>query len=526
MPDSDQENPSQLDSPASTRDAAHEVEAEFEELGDPEAGPGLPSTTLAARGLVSDPESGDAASKAPPHFSDLLTLGWPMMLSQLLVSTTGLVDRAMIGRLDGDGGAAVALAAVGYTTQFFMLIQSALFAVGLAAVALMARAIGAGDVARSRAAFASSVRVAVGLSLIFTIAILAAPGHLFAWLGAAEEVTATGRVYLQWMVGSSVLLALNLTFDSALRADRDTRTPMRVSIAVAAVKLSLNAILIFGAFGLEPLGLAGAGLATALSQTAGVVIYAFIFRRIDKNSPVYFSWRSVWSRTGVTRQVLRVAAPGVAERIVLNLGMLSYFWVLGRYYGTLAVAVYTVGVPLLSFSWIPGTGYGQACAALVGQRLGANDREGARRIGLQATGLALVTALPLAVVFGLLRTPLAELFTDDPAVIAGLGPFMLALAVGQPFLQLHFTLGGAHRGAGDTTTPLVAATVGNWMLRVPIALLAALVFQSGVIWVWWALVFDHLSRAALLAWSFHRGRWMDRLGGATEAVNPLRDPRT
>ncbi|MAJ59477.1 MAG: hypothetical protein CBC48_05590 [bacterium TMED88] len=525
MPEPDDDSPSLLDSQASTRDAAHEVESEIEELGDLETGPGLPSTTLAARGLVADPENSDASSAAP-RLSDLLTLGWPMMLSQMLVSITGLVDRAMIGRLEGDGGVAVALAAVGYTTQFFMLIQSALFAVGLAAVALMARAIGAGDPARSRAAFASSVRVAIVMSLVFTAAILAAPETLFAWLGATKEVTAAGRPYLQWMVGSSVLLALNLTFDSALRADRDTRTPMRVSIAVAAVKLALNAILIFGAFGLEPLGLAGAGLATALSQSVGVVIYVLIFRRIDKDSPVSFRWRSVWSKTGLTRQVLQVAGPGVAERIVLNLGMLSYFWVLGRYYGTLAVAVYTVGVPLLSFSWIPGTGYGQACATLVGQRLGANDREGARRVGLQATALALMTALPLAVIFGLLRTPLAELFTDDPAVIRGLGPFMLALAIGQPFLQLHFTLGGAHRGAGDTTTPLVAATIGNWALRVPIALLAALVFHSGVIWVWWALVFDHLSRATLLAWSFHRGHWMDRLGGAPAPVRATRGPKT
>ena len=49
----------------------------------------------------------------------------------------------MVGRLGGEGDAAVTLAAVGFATQFFFLIQSALFAVGMACVALMARAIGA-----------------------------------------------------------------------------------------------------------------------------------------------------------------------------------------------------------------------------------------------------------------------------------------------------------------------------------------------------------------------------------------------
>ena len=85
------------------------------------------------------------------------------------------------------------------------------------------------------------------------------------------------------------------------------------------------------------------------------------------------------------------------------------------------------------------------------------------------------------------------------------------LKLSNSFLQLHFTLGGAHRGAGDTWTPLVAATLGNWLLRVPVAVIAAAVFDADVVWVWYALVLDHLSRAIWLTWSFRRGRWMTRL---------------
>jgi Na+-driven multidrug efflux pump len=209
--------------------------------------------------------------------------------------------------------------------------------------------------------------------------------------------------------------------------------------------------------------------------------------------------------------VVRVAAPGVAERVVLNLGLLSYFWVLSSYYGTVAVAAYSVGVPLLSFSWIPGNGYAQACATLVGQQLGARDPAGARRAGVQAMLLALGTAIPLAVLFGGLRVPLAELFTTDPVVVEALGPFMLALALGQPFLQLHFTLAGALRGAGDTVTPLIAATVGNWVFRVPVACFFAIVLQADVVFVWYALIIDHLSRAVILGISFRRGKWMTKL---------------
>jgi Na+-driven multidrug efflux pump len=226
----------------------------------------------------------------------------------------------------------------------------------------------------------------------------------------------------------------------------------------------------------------------------------------------------VFGRNGLRRDVVRIAAPGVAERIVMNLALLSYFWVLGRYYGTVAVAVYTVGVAVLSFSWIPGIGYASACATLVGQALGARDEAAATGAGWKGAALALCTALVLGSLCVVGRGPLARLFTVDPVVIAELQPFMLALALAQPFLQLHFTLGGAHRGAGDTWRPLVAATVGNWAFRVPLACFFAILLKTDVVWVWYSLIFDHVARAAYLLWTFRRGKWKTSLASAPVAA--------
>ena len=156
----------------------------------------------------------------------------------------------------------------------------------------------------------------------------------------------------------------------------------------------------------------------------------------------------------------------------MNLALLSYFGVLGRY-GTIAVAAYTIGVRVLAFSWIPGTAYAQAVATLVGQPSAPATAQAATRAGWRAAKLALSTSVVLGLFCAFAREPLARLFTKDAETIATLGPFMLCLAIAQPFLQLHFTLGGIHRGAGDTWTPLVAAFVGNWLFRVPFAFFAS-----------------------------------------------------
>ncbi|MEE8581270.1 MAG: MATE family efflux transporter, partial [Myxococcota bacterium] len=449
------------------------VESEIEELGDPEAAPPLPAATLTAQAAAAslDAQAPPRPGAAAQPTAEILRLAWPVMLSAVLMNLAGLVDRAMIGRLAGSEGAAIPLAAVGYATQFFFLIQSTLFAIGLSCVALMARAIGVGNPASAREALAASLQVAAAVTLVLTLVMLGIARPALEVLGAEALVIDTALPYLRFLVGSSLALGLSLTLDSALRANRNMRTPMLIAAVVTAVKLGGNWIFIFGNLGAPRLELVGAGLATALSQAVGLLLFVAVVLREPPGSPLALRGSSLGASRAMRREVMRIAIPGIAERLVMNLALLAYFWVLSNTYGTVAVAAYTVGVALLSFSWIPGTGYAQACSTLVAQFLGARDGRAAVAVGRRSAALSVLTAIPLGVVCALAREPLARLFTEDIRVIAELGPFMLALAIAQPFLQLHFTLGGVHRGAGDTFTPLLAATLGNWVFRVPLAYL-------------------------------------------------------
>jgi putative MATE family efflux protein len=339
---------------------------------------------------------------------------------------------------------------------------------------------------------------------------LAAPAALLSALGAAPEVTALGVPYLVLVVGSSVLLGVSMVFEFAMRADRDTRTPMLIATAVTILKIVLNALLIFGTLGFPRLELVGAGLATLLSQLLGLALFGAAVARARHDSPLRVRARDFRESRPLVREVVRLALPSVGERLANNLALLAYFRVLSGY-GTLAIAAYTVGVRLLSFSWIPGVGFGTAAATLVGQALGARQEQAAVRSGWRTTALAVAVAVGLGGLCALMPERLARLFTSDAALVAELVPFLLFLALAQPALQAHFALGGAHRGAGDTMTPFVAATVGNWAIRVPLACLFAWGLGASVLWVWAIIVLDHSVRSAWLAWSFRRGRWRERL---------------
>lgn len=423
------------------------------------------------------------------------------MLSQGLLSVVGLVDIAMVGRL-GSG----AVAAVGYASQFFHLSQSVLFAVGFACVALMAQAIGAGDPQRARRALAAALIVSLSAACVLTAVMVGASATLLGALGAEPAAIALGVPYLRLIVGSSLLLAVSMVLEFGLRADRDARTPMLIAGAVTLVKLGLNALLIFGAFGAPRLGLVGAGLATLISQCVGLVLFVSVVLRASADSPLGLRPRDLVAAPALIPEVLRIATPSVGERLANNFALLAYFRVLSDY-GSVAIATYTVGIRLLSFTWIPGVGFGTTASTLVGQALGAGNPDGAARAGWRSAGLALAVAVVLGGACLLFPTPLARLFTDDEELAAALVPFLICLALAQPALQSHFALGGAHRGAGDTWTPFIASSLGNWALRVPIATLLAFWLQAPVVWIWAVILADHTLRATWLALSFRRGGW-------------------
>jgi putative MATE family efflux protein len=489
-----------------------------DESEDPESAPSLPATTLAAQAVPrSEIESDPGRERSEEHgssgtYAQILRLAWPIMLAAGAVAVAGIVDRAMVGRLgEESGGAAIPLAAVGIATQFFFLVQSSLFAVGLACVALMARAIGAREPRQAQLAFGASIQVGVAISIGLSIPISLMAPWAFAFLGQEPAVTEAALPYLNCVLVSSVMMSVALVIESALRANKNVRTPMVVAVIVMACKLFLNWLLIFGNGGFPRLELLGAGLATVVSQVLGLALLVLSLRGSSDNSPLRVGMSDIFSANGRSREVMRIAIPGIAERLIMNTAMLSYIWVLGHYYGTLSVAAYTVGIPLLAFTWIPGQAYAQACAAMIGQALGARKPDEAERVGWRSAGLAIVTAVILGGGVAIWRFDLARLLTADMDVIRALGPFMLALAIAQPLLQLQFTLGGAHRGAGDTTTPLIASSVGNWVFRVPLAFYFAIVLETDVSWIWYALILDHFARSVVLVRSFRRGAWKTKL---------------
>jgi putative MATE family efflux protein len=454
---------------------------------------------------------------------DIWAMAWPAIMSLVVVNLVDIVDVALVGRLGRQ-----TVAAWGYATQCVNLVETLIQAVGIACVALVARAIGARDPTRARRALAASTLVSETVAVTSFLLALAVPRAILRWLDASPAVIEIAVPYFRLFAGAMVLYAAAFMFESNFRAHKLTRGPMVVAIAVMTVKTLLSVVLVFGALGFPRLGLVGAGIATCAAHGVGLLLYVLLSRRApdvpgDAPAPDLNLAPSVGRIDGngfweVAWDVTIVALPSMGERLIMSMALLTYFKLLSGY-GTAAIGAYAIGVRLLSLSWVPGVAFGAAASAFVGQALGAGDSLRARHTGVRSLTLASLVMGALGVAFLFLRNPLAAAFAGDVHIAECLAPFMLMLAIAQPFMGAHFTLAGVLRGSGDTVTPLVGAAVGNWGFRVPLAALAAHL-GGGLAWVWAALIADHFSRMVINGVVFVFGGWDKRIGGKLGALRP------
>ena len=366
-----------------------DIEGQIDRPDEMDTAPSIPAAALATHAAV--------VERRRRADRDIWSLTWPVILSGSLGSAIGLIDIAMVGRLGTE-----ALAAVGYAMQFFFLSMSVLMAVGTACVALMSRAIGAQVPGRARSALAGCLVLSVASAAVISLIGSTLPVPLMRLLNAPEEVITAAVPYLRLILLSSLMFAISFTYESAFRSVRDMRTPMIAAFVVTVAKVGLNFVLIFGMLGAPPLGLIGAGWATVGSQAIGTLLLFLLSRRRSAHPALRLRLRDFPEARPIMGETIRLSVPGIAERIVMNVAMMSYFALLGGY-GPVWVAAYTVGVRVLSFSWIPGMAFSIAAATLVGQSLGAGDARGAARAGWRAARLCLITSGVLGLFFILAR---------------------------------------------------------------------------------------------------------------------------
>jgi putative MATE family efflux protein len=453
----------------------------------------------ALTGALSPRKALDLSEEGLTH--TIVDLALPAVVENLLVTMVFLADTLLIGWL----GDPAALAAVSLGGLLIFVLNSFFTALSLGIIPLVARAWGAQDYRRAERVGGQ----AISLSLLVALGAVALAWPLtepyFVLMGAEAEVVRLGTVYLHWILTTSVLGLPILALNGVMRAAGDTRTPMWITGIMNVWNVIAAYALIFGPGPVPALGLAGAGMATASARFLGGLLCLGVL--LGGRSAIRVPWREVFGWDGrLVRTMVRLSLPAAGEQLIQRVGSLIFMRVVSAL-GTVSLAAHQVAVQVESISFMPGLGLGVASATLVGQALGAGKVDIAEKGARRTLRLALQIMTALGLVFALFGRALVTVFGATPEVLDLAGLAVRISALEQPSLAVLMVLAGATRGAGDTRTPMWVSAAGVLFFRVPVVYLFAITFGWGLAGVWLGTALDWAARAALMAWSFRRGRW-------------------
>jgi MATE family multidrug resistance protein len=270
-----------------------------------------------------------------------------------------------------------------------------------------------------------------------------------------------------------------------------------LAVLANVVNLAGNWALVYGHLGFEAHGLAGSGMATAISRTfmaAGLAAW-IIARRLHAGA--WVAWSLAALRPSGQGELLKHGLPAGGQ-FAAEIWGFSITGLLAGRLGAAQIAAHQLALNLASLSFMLPMGISIAAATRVGNLTGAGDEREARLAARVALGMGATIMLGSALVFVLGRHVLPPLYGVTPDVAAMAAVVLPIAATFQIFDGTQVVGCGVLRGRGDTQPGLWFNLIGYYVLGLPCAWLLAFRFGLGLSGLWWGLVVGLATVAVLL----------------------------
>lgn len=407
----------------------------------------------------------------------LLTMSGPMMISMLIQALYNVVDSMFVSYISEAALTAVSLA---YPVQNLMIAVATGTGVGINA--LLSRNLGEKNFTMANRVAGNAIFLGVASSILFALLGVFGSRFYFASQVSDPEIIALGCDYLFWITLFAIGCFGQVLLSRLLQATGQTFYSMVIQIIGAVLNIILDPILIFGLFGLPALGVAGAAIATVISQFLGTALGIYYNRK--KNPDITITRANMRPNLPVIGRIYSVGLPSILMQTVPSVLIFGLNQILVSFTET-AAAVYGVWFKLQGFAFLPIIGMNNGMVPIVAYNYGARKPQ---RI-TKTIRLAVTWALGIMVV----AIALFQLVPDKLLSIFQASPDMLTIGVpALRTLSLCFIIGGFTIVASS-----VFQALGKGLLSMSIAIFRQLLLVLPL-----AFLFSKLGGLDLVWWSF------------------------
>ena len=263
------------------------------------------------------------------------------------------------------------------------------------------------------------------------------------------------------------------------------------------------------------LGVEGAALATAIAIcVSGGLCAIAAFRQPGFQTALKGFWHPDWQVIG---RAVHLGLPSALERATINMGQIVTTGLVASL-STVSLAANQVATTAEGMCYLPAYGIGYAGIALVGQAVGAREKNDAKAYGNLTTGMGFGLCLCTAALLFLFAPQLAGIFNKNVEVVDEAAQALRIVAFAEPLFAVSIILSNDLRGAFDVRFPMVASLLCMWGIRVPLSCLFVLKLGLGLNGIWLAMSLDLITRGILCFIRWKTGKWM-RISGMLDNDN-------
>src|SRR5690606_1518844 len=313
-------------------------------------------------------------SKENKHIlNTILKLAFPIIIANVLQTMYQLVDTFWLGRLSAN-----AVASVSLSFPILFLVVSLGGGLTLAGTVLVAQHKGAGDQKMVDYASSQTVMVIFFISILLALVGYFSAETLMSLIGAGDELINDAVIYFQVSSWGYIFMFMFFVYQSLMRGIGNVIIPMYIVFGTVILNLVLDPLFIFGYGPIPGYGVAGAAVASILTQSISATIGIYILFKGKKGIKISFPhmhWDFKW-----VKNLFSLGLPASLDQSSRAAAMTAMVMLVTSFDSEI-VAAYGVGARILSLVIVPALGLSIATTSLVGQHIGAGRVDRAERVG-------------------------------------------------------------------------------------------------------------------------------------------------
>lgn len=435
-------------------------------------------------------------------YQEIFGMLLPIVLDQFFISIISLLTTAMISSSSQESVSAVSL-----VSPLYMMIYAIYNAISAGGTVIVAQYKGRNDKEMIRSAAGQVMLATSALAIVSCILLVIFSRDLVEWMFYAADPVVIQKES-DYLIGVAISLIFHSFYMGAFAIFRgvgESKICLRLSIIINIIHLIASIVFL----NILHLDILGTTLSLNLARLIGGGVAVWLLMKPTSAFRVYP--KDIFHlKIPIVKSIFSVGIPFALEQVFFNGGsMIVQTYIVQL--GTVSVAANAVTNSAFSILYAAGLAVGTLSITVVGQCIGAGDKEQAKIYGRRMIGIGTMIVIASLAIFLPMMPFILKMYQAPEATLSIIYKLVLIGAAAMPlFWSVSNVMPCVLRAAGDSIFSSVVSLITMWVIRVGLGYLAAITFKIGVEGVWICLGIEWAVRTVIFYMRFRSGKWLEK----------------